>query len=170
MCSFGPGLQDRVPIASVASVSGECLRLNRRYVICVTDLLACLFGLFVSADRHRVEADGCALPQRAIDDVGDDEEPGERTGAPGAQVYSTCSPPAFLTCRYTLSKCAPCIALEKPPETSFNCSSLSSASFVILSGVAGDFCSSFSSSFSCLLIDVSFRFGVAGVSGCTLSP
>jgi hypothetical protein len=35
--------------------------------------------------RDRVEADGCALSQRAIDGVAQVEEPGERGGAPGAR-------------------------------------------------------------------------------------
>jgi hypothetical protein len=37
------------------------------------------------AGGHRLEAHGCALPQRAFKDVGQDEEPGERGGAPGAR-------------------------------------------------------------------------------------
>jgi hypothetical protein len=34
---------------------------------------------------HRVEADGSALPQRAVKDVAQTEEPGERGGTPGAR-------------------------------------------------------------------------------------
>ena len=37
------------------------------------------------AGGYRVEADGCALSQRAIDGVAQVEEPGERGGAPGAR-------------------------------------------------------------------------------------
>ena len=36
------------------------------------------------ARGHRVEADGCALSQRTVQDVAQVEEPGERGGAPGA--------------------------------------------------------------------------------------
>ena len=39
----------------------------------------CRMGL-----EGRVEADGCAVPQRSVKDVGQVEEPGERGGAPGA--------------------------------------------------------------------------------------
>ena len=37
------------------------------------------------AGGHRLEADGCALPQRAVEGVAQVEEPGERCGAPGAR-------------------------------------------------------------------------------------
>ena len=37
------------------------------------------------AGGHRVEADGCALSQRAVEDVAQVEEPGERGGAPRAR-------------------------------------------------------------------------------------
>jgi hypothetical protein len=37
------------------------------------------------ARRHRVKADGCALPQRCVEDVGQDEELGKRGGAAGAR-------------------------------------------------------------------------------------
>ena len=37
------------------------------------------------AGRHRLEAGGRALPQRAIEGVGQVEEPGERGGAAGAR-------------------------------------------------------------------------------------
>ena len=37
------------------------------------------------AGGHRVEADGCALSQRAVEDVAQVEEPGERGGAAGAR-------------------------------------------------------------------------------------
>ena len=39
----------------------------------------------IGAGGHRIEANGRALSQRAVEAVGQDEEPGERGGAPGAR-------------------------------------------------------------------------------------
>ena len=50
------------------------------------------------AGGHRVEADGCALSQRPVKDVGQVEDPGERGGAPGARGGVALDPPTVIRC------------------------------------------------------------------------
>ena len=50
------------------------------------------------AGGHRVEADGRALSQRAVEDVAQVEKPGERGGAPGARGGVALDPPTVIRC------------------------------------------------------------------------
>ena len=71
----------------LAKLIGRSQRRAIRFVEHLTgdgpiDLPSCLPH---GAGGHRVKADGCAVSQRAVEDVAQVEEPGERGGAPGAR-------------------------------------------------------------------------------------
>jgi pimeloyl-ACP methyl ester carboxylesterase len=50
------------------------------------------------AGGRRLEADGCAVSQRVVEAVGQDEEPGERGSAPGARGGVALDPPMVIRC------------------------------------------------------------------------
>jgi hypothetical protein len=84
--------------AATVMMSSEHRENDRAFPACVTNLhiIATTHHRSVVRARacwrsHRTRS-GCALSQRAIDGVAQDEEPGERDGAPGARGAVALSP------------------------------------------------------------------------------
>ena len=66
----------------------------------------------IGAGGHRIEANGRALSQRAVEAVGQDEEPGERGGAPGARGgVVALALPGLHRCSCTIKSASPCTTI-----------------------------------------------------------